>query len=248
MNPRLLHRPLAVIFDMDGLMLDTEPLAARAWREAASGMGLAFDPTVTHAMVGRTFPDCRQLLVDRHGDAYPVDQLMIAWSATYEAIIARDGLVVKPGLPELLAWLESERIPKGVATSTHHARACAKLQRTGLLSRFSAIVCGDQVTHGKPHPEIFLTVAQRLEVAPARCLVLEDSEPGFRASVSAGMASIIVPDLHAPPYADPFPEPVAMRSLHEVHRFLRELPPAGAADAHETIDARGQPRANRPRP
>ena len=237
MNPIPRHRPLAVIFDMDGLMLDTEPLAARAWSDAARDVGLPFDPGITPAMVGRTSVDCRRLLVDHHGHDYPVDILMSAWNTAYDAIIEREGIVPKPGLPELLDWLEAQRIAKGVATSTRHARACVKLSRTGILSRFVTVVGGDQVANGKPDPEIFLAVADRLGVAPGQCLVLEDSEPGFRAACRAGMPSIIVPDLHAPPYADPWPAPHWMRSLHDVREFLVALPAANASNPHGIIDA-----------
>ena len=101
----------------------------------------------------------------------------------------------KRQLLELLAWLEGEAIPKAVATSTRKSRAEAKLSRTGLLPRFSTLVGGDEVACGKPAPDIFLEAAARLAIDAGACLVLEDSEPGMRGAIAAGMAAVMVPDL-----------------------------------------------------
>jgi len=220
----LLRRPRSVVFDMDGLMLDTEPLAARAWSDAARSCGVPFDDVVTHRMIGRTFVDCRVLLVDHHGSDYPVDTLMKAWGDAYDSIIAREGLTMKPGLVELLDWLEANKIPKAVATSTRHARARTKLESTGILDRFSAVVGGDQVADGKPAPDIFIAAVERLASAPRDCLVLEDSEAGLVAAARAGIPAIAVPDLVAAPDVVLGHPPTVMRSLHEVREHLDALP------------------------
>jgi HAD superfamily hydrolase (TIGR01509 family) len=221
---RLVRRPSAAIFDMDGLMLDTEPLAARAWTEAACGIGIAFDASVTPRLVGRTFSDCRRLIADHHGDAYPVDTLMDAWHAAYDAIVAREGIVLKPGLLELLDWLERQRIPKAVATSTRRTRAEAKLERCGLIERFSAVVGGDDVARGKPAPDIFLAAAAKLARPPAECVVLEDSEPGMQAAAAAGIPVIIVPDTHAAPNVIGAGAPLVVSTLVHVRDHLAALP------------------------
>jgi len=98
----LVRRPAAVIFDMDGLMLDTEPLAARAWGEAAAALGVDFDMTLAQAMIGRNFADCATMLRARYAAPYPFDALLGSWHTAYDAIVAREGLVLKPGLRELL--------------------------------------------------------------------------------------------------------------------------------------------------
>jgi beta-phosphoglucomutase-like phosphatase (HAD superfamily) len=217
-----------VIFDMDGLMLDTEPLAARAWTDAARRLGVDFDHAVTPRLIGRNFPDCRALIRAHHGDRYPVDALMRAWAEAYDAIVAREGIGRKAGLGELLAWLEQEDIPKAVATSTRRARAEAKLAEASLLGRFAALVGGDEIANGKPAPDIFIEAAARLGIAAAECIVLEDSEPGIIAALAAQMIPIMVPDLAPPSVALLAREPLVLVSLGEVHAHLAALPVPGA--------------------
>lgn len=217
------RRPVAVIFDMDGLMLDTEPLAARAWTDAATTLGVRFDHAVTRSLIGRNFPDCVALIRAHHGEDYPVAALMDAWHGAYDAIVAREGIELKTGLLELLAWLDAERIPMAVATSTRRSRALAKLERTALARRFGALVGGDEIARGKPAPDIFIAAAARLGVAAAECLVLEDSEPGVRGAFAAGMAPIMVPDLDGPSRELLALGPLVLASLVEVRAHLERL-------------------------
>lgn len=223
-HPR--RRPGAVIFDMDGLMLDTERLAPQAWSDAAAALEVPFDMALVPAMVGRNFRDCQALITDHHGAHFPTAALMRAWHVAYDAIVEREGIAVKPGLLTLLDWLECEAIPKAVATSTRRDRAQAKLAQTALLSRFSALVGGDEVPRGKPAPDIFLAAARRLSESPVDCLVLEDSEPGVMAALAAGMTAIMVPDMHPPSAALRALEPLVLGSLAEVPAWLAALPRA----------------------
>ena len=222
--PRLVRRPRAVIFDMDGLMLDTERLAPRAWGDAAAAVGVDFDLTLIVPMVGRNFRDCAALIVDRHGPDFPTTELMRAWHVAYDAIVEREGIALKPGLLPLLDWLEAEGIPKAVATSTRRDRAQAKLAQTALLPRFVALVGGDEVANGKPAPDIFLAAADRLGQPVAECVVLEDSEPGVRAALAAGMTPIMVPDMHPPSAALMALEPLVLASLADIPAHLAALP------------------------
>ena len=221
------HLPRAVVFDMDGLMLDTERLAPQAWSDARDALGVDFDMSLIDAMIGRNFQDCRALIVARHGEAFPTDALMRAWHVAYDAIVERDGIAIKHGLFGLLDWLEQERIPKAVATSTRRARALPKLATAGIASRFAALVGGDEIARGKPAPDIFLLAAQRLGMPPSACLVLEDSEPGVRAALAAGMKPIMVPDQHAPSEELLALSPLVLPSLEHVHAHLRAMPRVG---------------------
>ena len=224
-SPRPVRRPAAVIFDMDGLMLDTEPLAARAWRDAAAALGVEFEMALAQAMVGRNFVDCAAMVRAHYGAEYPVDALLARWHATYDGIVEREGLVLKPGIHALVAWLEGHAVPRAVATSTRRERAREKLARTALLPRFHELIGGDEVPFGKPAPDIYLEAARRLGTSASACLVLEDSEPGVRAALAAGMMPIMVPDSH-PPSADLVAvDLLVLPTLHEVLRHLAALPP-----------------------
>jgi len=122
-----------------------------------------------------------------------------------------------------LTLLEALRIPKGVATSTGRAGAQAKLSQADLLDRFSVLVGGDEVAHGKPAPDIFLEAASRLGIAPEDCVVLEDSEPGISAAWSARMLPIMIPDLHPPSDELVARGLLVMDSLHAVRRHMQAL-------------------------
>jgi HAD superfamily hydrolase (TIGR01509 family) len=217
--------PRAVIFDMDGLMLDTEAMGARAWDDAARAAGIPFDPVVTLRLIGRTFSDCRTLIVEHHGGDYPVDALMAGWHVAYDALVDREGVAVKAGVVELLDWLDGAGIPRAVATSTRRQRALAKLERTGLWTRFGALVGGDEVAQGKPAPDIFLAAARLLDTPPAACLVLEDSVAGLAGAAAAGIPAIMVPDLCAAPAEVAGRPPRVMGSLHDVRDWLARLRP-----------------------
>ena len=217
-------RPAAVLFDMDGLMLDTEPLAARAWGEAAAMLGVDFDMTLAQRMIGRNFADCSAMIRARYAAPYPVDALLGRWHAAYDAIVEREGLALKPGVFELLDWLEGRAIARAVATSTRRDRARSKLAQAALLPRFQEIVGGDEVAFGKPAPDIYIEAARRLGASPDACVVLEDSEPGVRSALAAGMLPIMVPDL-IPPSAELVAlDLIVLPSLHDVLAHLAALP------------------------
>jgi HAD superfamily hydrolase (TIGR01509 family) len=218
------RRPVAVIFDMDGLMLDTESLGPQTWRDAAATVGVDFDLNLLPLMIGRNYRDTRVFLREHYGPDYPVEQLTAACLMAFDAIVARQGVALKPGLRELLDWLEREHVVRAVATSTRRDRAEAQLHHHGLLARFAALVGGNEVDQGKPAPDIFLLAAARLDVAAAECVVLEDSEPGVRAALAAGMMPIMVPDLHEPSNGLLAHEPLVLSSLHDVREHLALLP------------------------
>ena len=227
--PALARLPQAVLFDMDGLMLDTEPLAARAWDEAAAAEGVAFDGAISRRMIGRNFHDCTALLHAESPPGYPVAAVLARWHDTYDAIVRRDGLALKSGVFELLDRLDAYGITRAVATSTRRERAEAKLRQSALLPRFAALVGGDEVARGKPAPDIYLEAARRLGVPASACVVLEDSDPGVRGALAAGMTPIMVPDL-LPPAADLLAQGVIVHaSLHDVAARLAALASPGGA-------------------
>lgn len=188
----------AVLFDMDGLMFDTERLILRSWQRAMADFGYEASEEVFLASVGTTVASTNQLLRAAYGPDFPLEATNDrTGDYVWQEVDAR-GAPLKPGLLALLDFLEAHGIPKAVASSSERATIDRLLGSVGLLERFAVTVAGDEVAHGKPAPDIFLLAASRLGVEPERCLVLEDSEPGARAAHAAGMAVIIVPDLKPP--------------------------------------------------
>jgi HAD superfamily hydrolase (TIGR01509 family) len=190
----------AVVFDMDGLMLDTEPIYKRAWQAASAELGHELEDGFYAQFVGRPNDDCERLLLERFGAEFPLDRFRARWRELWDADAAANGIRTKPGLLELLALLETLKIPFAIATSSEAAETEFCLLAAGLDGRFPVRVTRDQITHGKPAPDIFLEAARRLQTDPAQCVALEDSETGILSASRAGMVTLLIPD-SAPPSA-----------------------------------------------
>lgn len=187
----------AVVFDMDGLLLDSERPLLESWVQAARELGRPFAPELLRNVLGRPGKDGVALFRAALGSDYPYEQVRARAKLLLEAAKA-EGFVVKLGAKALLERLRAEAIPMAVASSTRRPQVERHLTAAGLLPYFQALVGGDEVAHGKPAPDIFMLAAERLGVEPARCLVFEDSEHGARGASAAGMQVVIVPDLHPP--------------------------------------------------
>jgi len=189
--------PAAVLFDMDGLMIESERALLQCWREASNGLGLQqLDDGLWLSFVGLSDRVCVDLLRERL-DEQQVQALLQETRIRYDRHVEA-GLPLKPGVLELLGVLGKRGLPRAVVTSTQRERATQKLRTCGLLPHFHAVITGSDVVHSKPAPDIYLLAAQRLGVDPALCVVLEDSVPGVRAALAAGMTPIQVPDLVFP--------------------------------------------------
>lgn len=185
----------AVIFDMDGLMIDTEPLYREAWRRACAEYGYILSDAAYGKVKGRTFAGAESVLREEFGSAFSFDVFEDTCRKHEQAIFNRDAITQKQRLEGLLAFLESRFIPKAVATSTDRKMAAGLLEWAGLLNRFETLAGGDEVANGKPSPDLFLLAAHRLGISPHDCLVLEDAEPGVIAARRAGMRVYVVPDM-----------------------------------------------------
>jgi HAD superfamily hydrolase (TIGR01509 family) len=193
------HKPIsAVIFDMDGLMLDTETLAREAWFATMRDFGIDLTDEVYLQVLGTTGARTRQIFTEAYGDHIPIDQMYARKQMLLDDAVMRGRVKTKPGLIELLDYLDARQIKKAVGSSTVHALVLKKLGTVGLVDRFPVIVGGDDVVRGKPAPDIFLRCAELLGVSSSVCLVLEDSDNGVRAAHAAGMCVIVVPDLKPP--------------------------------------------------
>ncbi len=213
-------RPEAVIFDMDGLMIDSERVSIACWNQAALELGMPLPEGFFLRMVGLGERDCRNLLQQHVADAQRLDALFARCHALYEAN-TQTGLPLRPGITELLQVLQAHAIPRAVATSTRQPRASRKLAACGLLAYFDAVVTSSDVEHPKPAPDIYLLAAQRLGRQASRCLALEDSPVGTRAALAAGMTVIQVPDLIVPDDAQRALGHRIVDSLHDARALLQ---------------------------
>jgi HAD superfamily hydrolase (TIGR01509 family) len=192
--------PAAVIFDMDGLLFDSERLYAEAILTAAREVGCAMSHDIFLQLVGRSREVNHRFLLEHYGADYPLADLIATWGRHFQALTAA-GLPLKPGAAELLDLLDEFDLPRAIATSSTHATVERNLASLGLAGRFHGVVAHGDYANGKPAPDPFLTAAERLGVAPAHCLALEDSHNGIRSASAAGMMTIMVPDL-IPPTAE----------------------------------------------
>jgi HAD superfamily hydrolase (TIGR01509 family) len=189
---------LAILFDMDGLMLDTETLAREAWFNTMRTFSIDLTDDVYLQVLGTTGAHTRQIFQQAYGDDIPIDTMYDHKQRYIDDAIAQGRIAVKPGLLALLDHLDAHGIPKAVGSSTVRELVLKKLAVAGVRERFEVIVGGDDVQYGKPAPDIFLRCAELLNMPPAHCVVLEDSDNGVRAAHAAGMRCIMVPDLKPP--------------------------------------------------
>lgn len=188
----------AVIFDMDGLLIDTETHAKIAWQRAAEQIGESIDDETMLSLVGRHIDDCLTSLSDLMGKDLRTLGFMDQVDDIYFSNFMRHGIDVKYGAEFLLKALQEKQVPKAIATSSEKEIAPRKLALAGLIHYFDLVVSGCEVKQSKPAPDIFLLTAERLELDPSECLVLEDSYNGIRAATAAGMHAIMIPDLLPP--------------------------------------------------
>ncbi len=214
--PRL---PAAVVFDMDGVLFDTERLYEQASRGAARELGFDMTQAFFLSTVGSPWPVVRARLIEHFGPGLAIDEMQAISRRLFHALTASRSLL-KPGVLELLDLLDALGMPRAIATSSSRATVERHLESHGLVGRFHHIVAhGDYVRH-KPDPEPYLKAAEGLGVTPSLCLALEDSHHGVRSAASAGMMTIMVPDL--------LPATEELRALclhvatdlHDVHRTV----------------------------
>jgi len=182
----------AVIFDMDGLALDTESTYCHAWRSAAADLGFDLSEEFCRGLFGRHADDVERALKTALGDAF--DRRLFHESAErhWRRYLGEHGIGPMPGLEELLALLRQRAIPYALATNSDGPYAGECLRQSGVAEDFPVVVTRDQVERGKPSPDLFLEAARRLNVPPGFCLVLEDSGTGLEAAHAAGAVPVLI--------------------------------------------------------
>ncbi len=188
----------AVIFDMDGLLLDTEKLLVRFWQEAAreSGFDMTREIALNIRSMHRSFaiPYLKSVL----GDDFDYLKIRSRRMELMNEHLAKHGLELKKGAKTLLTYLNENKIPAAVATATDYERAEKYLKETGIFGYFDKIICATMVKVGKPKPDIYIYAASELGLEPSECAALEDSPNGVKSAAAAGCKTIMVPDLTEP--------------------------------------------------
>lgn len=210
-----------VIFDVDGLLLDTEAVWMKAWKQTGNQLGIPDADAVFRQVAGISGEALRAVVYRCLSDPVLADQL-IAQSRENGMKLLETELQPKPGAAGLLAWLREQGVGIAVATTTVRDLTLDRLKRTGLLDQIDILICGDQVVNRKPDPEIYLTVLAAAGTAADRAVVLEDSHYGVEAAANAGIDCIQVPDLNP---ADEHTAGLAVHvadSLTEALAFMRE--------------------------
>ena len=211
--------PAAVLFDMDGLLIDSERIAQQVTGEASMHLGLHLPGRVALRMIGLGRDALERMLAAELGADFPFERFQREWEMRYHERIAQ-GIPVKAGVAEGLTALAAAGLPCAVATSTHTQFARYKLQQAGLLKHFPVVVGRDEVPHGKPAPDLYLHAAKQLGIPAHRCWAFEDSLPGLTAAVASGARTHWVPDL-AQIAAHELPHGVeTVASLHDVCRWV----------------------------
>ena len=185
----------AVIFDMDGLMFDTERLLRRLWIQACKKFNINVSDDTFNKIIGLKKEDGRKILEKELGDKFNYQEVRNVRDNMYFEYLEKNGTPIKKGLKELITFLEENNIPKAIASSSKREFINILLDKANLSEHFPIIVSGDEIINGKPNPEIFLKASEKLKIEPNKCLVLEDSNVGVKAANTAGMEVIMIPDM-----------------------------------------------------
>ena len=220
-SPADLACPAAVVFDMDGLILDTERIALDGFQHACRTLGAQPNPDAYLHCIGTNLQRTRELLVEGRGPDFPVDAVIQCWLEYCDGHTARQPPPLKPGALQVLDTLRHCAIPCALATSASGIEASNRLASAGLGEYFPIRVTGDQVAKGKPDPEPYRTAAVLLGVDPKRAWALEDSANGVRSALGAGLRVFQIPDLVPPDAPTLALGHTVLDSLYDVDDLLR---------------------------
>lgn len=212
----------AVIFDMDGLMIDSERVTYNGYKKVLGDMGLDITEEFYTTLLGRTIETAKQLFENVYGKDFHLDDVIPLVHKYMADLFDNEGVPVKKGLVDLLKYLKDNNYKTVVATSSQRKRVDHILNIANISQYFDDSICGDEVTHGKPNPEVFLRACEKAGVKPDEALVLEDSEAGIQAAYSGKIKVICIPDMKYPEEAYASKTTKILPSLEEVIDYLKE--------------------------
>lgn len=203
----------AVIFDMDGVIFDSERLVLEGWQEIAAKYGIEGSEEVLPRCLGVNAQATREIFREYYGQDFPYDTYKKEASALFHSRYGNGKLPLKPGVKELLSYLKEKGYLVGLASSTRQAIVEQEIRDAGLMPYFDNLVCGDMLKRSKPEPDIYLKACENLDVEPRMAVAVEDSYNGIRSAKRAGMVPVMVPDMVQPDEE--------MRSL--AHKICKDL-------------------------
>ncbi|MBR5508799.1 MAG: HAD family phosphatase [Lachnospiraceae bacterium] len=213
----------AVIFDMDGVLFDTERLYMEGWTQVAKKRGIAGMEEVARGCIGLNRSDSRSYVQTHYGEEFDYDDFRVAVTSWVKTHIKIYGLPMKPGVEQILRYLKQRGISIGLATSTSYQIVLEYLKSAGILDYFRVIVTGDMIEHSKPQPDIYLLACRKLGVEPSKAYAIEDSPNGLLAAYRAGLKAILVPDLVEPTLQMRSQSHQIFYDLTEVMVFLQKI-------------------------
>lgn len=206
MNRNILYN--AVVFDMDGVIFDSERAVMQCWKEVASRHNIPDIEKAILACTGTTMVRTREIMLNLYGADFPYDEYARESSAIFHSRYDGGRLPMKPGVKELLTFLKERGKKIALASSTRQQVVTDELRDAGIIEYFDRIICGDMVSRSKPAPDIFLKACEELNISPSDSYAIEDSYNGIRAAHAGGLHPIMVPDL--------LPADEEMQSLAEI--------------------------------
>lgn len=211
----------AVVFDMDGVVIDSEWLVADCWRIVGEKYGILHVEDNCKKCLGLNKEAARKVFMEYYGADFPYDDYKQEASAMFHER-EKTELRLKPGVKEFLQWLKGQGYKIGLATSTREGIAKAELEVLGVLSYFDKVVCGDMLEKSKPEPDIYLMACEQLQVLPEESYAIEDSYNGIRAAYNAGMKAIMVPDMIEPDEEMKEKSVIILPNLLEVKKWMEK--------------------------
>lgn len=212
----------AVVFDMDGVIFDSEKLVVECWVEIAEKYGVKDVEKACKECLGLNRAASKEKFLERYGLDFPYDSYKQEMSDLYHKRAREGALCMKLGVVEFLSYLQEKEIKIALASSTREQVVKWELTDAGIVDSFEVIVCGDMVRKSKPEPDIFLKACELLDVLPANALAIEDSYNGIRAAYAGGLRPIMVPDLAEPTVEMEELAEVILPSLFEVMEYVKE--------------------------